>query len=1003
MAEDKKQLKIEFVASENVSEAISRIVATLGDSQLGRAITSAGAGLAGLKAGFDIVTGAISTAIHGFESLIKAGLKADQADRNLVQSLAFVGEYSNKAFQSISEFANEIERTTGVSDEQVKSLISLGLNLGMTAEQATKAAEAAINFGAATGQSAEFVLRQLNVTLSGTAGRLGNQVGIIGNLTKAQLVNGEAIEILRNKYANFAAQSAKGLEGSLHHVSVAFGNIIEEISKFITQNELVSEIVHAVGKALQFVADSIASFRNFLNENSNEIKQWLNALASAGAIIGGLIVAFNALTIAQNLAAVAMRGLLLVMNINPFMLMITLVGGALVAAFKYFNVTIEDVIGVLKVMVGYAIMPLTQAIGFLLGSIGTAAQALGLKFGESLVKASESLKSLSNNLIESGKQQLEASQAAKKHKEEIDSLNYATKGFETQLDKQSQMLAKLEQDFTRNSNAAKNAIDAIKDFAPQLSLNEWKQNYDVFLKNLNDLKNNAITIKATIEQQGGAKNAAQEALLKQAIEAETQAQIAIQAIKIKNFQQERQAKLKEVDIALAYELARNIQVADEIYLKRVAYEQSLRQKQLEIATQRIIDEQGIQRNGIDVMTEAKLKAQEVALNSEKQALEASLNLAVSMELRKQAQLIQIRNSALSGLGGAAGASLQADQEIINAQNRNEILKTLREQNLISEQQYLNLSMQNAMQLEQAKTNALVAIHTQRAELLGLTDAALNDRIAKEQLEYSRRLESLRIAKENELITEQEYQQAFLQAEYEYQSNLNEIQMQFYNQRADLAMKQYDTWNEMLAKIQSAQVQHGAIMGAIIGAQNSVIMQTTQNALQETATMMQTGNQTQFEIGKAAAIANATIATLSASAKAFEALAGIPIVGPALATAASAAIFTAGMLKVQQIRATNYRKGGQADEGLTEVPHYLSGRSFILEGGERVIKTEQNKDLTLALEKINSGQITNAPTINITINGNADKSAVGSIKDAVIEALREASERGRPIISSRGVV
>jgi len=63
------------------------------------------------------------------------------------------------------------------------------------------------------------------------------------------------------------------------------------------------------------------------------------------------------------------------------------------------------------------------------------------------------------------------------------------------------------------------------------------------------------------------------------------------------------------------------------------------------------------------------------------------------------------------------------------------------------------------------------------------------------------------------------------------------------------------------------------------------------------------------LGKDAAIAGATISAISSAVKAYDAMAGIPIVGPALGAVAAAAALVAGMENVKKIEATKVPGGG----------------------------------------------------------------------------------------------
>lgn len=82
-------------------------------------------------------------------------------------------------------------------------------------------------------------------------------------------------------------------------------------------------------------------------------------------------------------------------------------------------------------------------------------------------------------------------------------------------------------------------------------------------------------------------------------------------------------------------------------------------------------------------------------------------------------------------------------------------------------------------------------------------------------------------------------------------------------------------------------------------------------------LARTGNSTLSAVYKTAAIANTTIKTYESATSAYAALAGIPVVGPALGTAAAAAAVAAGMANVAAISSTNagsFAAGGTIREG-----------------------------------------------------------------------------------------
>jgi hypothetical protein len=83
-------------------------------------------------------------------------------------------------------------------------------------------------------------------------------------------------------------------------------------------------------------------------------------------------------------------------------------------------------------------------------------------------------------------------------------------------------------------------------------------------------------------------------------------------------------------------------------------------------------------------------------------------------------------------------------------------------------------------------------------------------------------------------------------------------------------------------------------------------------------MMSSHSRAAFNIGKAAAISQTIIDTYRAAQGAYAALAGIPIVGPALGAAAAMAAIVVGIARVQQIKATQFGGGSVGAGGAAPV-------------------------------------------------------------------------------------
>lgn len=105
------------------------------------------------------------------------------------------------------------------------------------------------------------------------------------------------------------------------------------------------------------------------------------------------------------------------------------------------------------------------------------------------------------------------------------------------------------------------------------------------------------------------------------------------------------------------------------------------------------------------------------------------------------------------------------------------------------------------------------------------------------------------------------------------------------------------------------------------------VQAGKDALSNLTSLMDSENKKQFKIGKAAAISQAAVSTVASAQEAFKALAGIPVVGPALGAAAAAAALAAGKQRISSIKSQSFGSssvgGGGGGGGQAQAPAAVS--------------------------------------------------------------------------------
>jgi len=111
------------------------------------------------------------------------------------------------------------------------------------------------------------------------------------------------------------------------------------------------------------------------------------------------------------------------------------------------------------------------------------------------------------------------------------------------------------------------------------------------------------------------------------------------------------------------------------------------------------------------------------------------------------------------------------------------------------------------------------------------------------------------------------------------------------------------------------------------------LNASSNFFGDLSTLQKLENKKAFKIGKAAAIAQATVNTYNSATAAYASLAGIPLVGPALGATAAGAAVVAGLINVAAIRAQEpgFMLGGYTGNvGRREVAGVVHGQEYVFD-------------------------------------------------------------------------
>ena len=131
--------------------------------------------------------------------------------KNEMKLKAALGE-RGAMFETLKKQSEELRDKTAIDDETILSAQSFLAVQGRTEKQIKKLTKTALDLSVVLGTDVLTATRYLDQTFEGTIGRLGKYDERLKTLTDSQLENGDAVDLLAEKYKGMAEKSATSLD-----------------------------------------------------------------------------------------------------------------------------------------------------------------------------------------------------------------------------------------------------------------------------------------------------------------------------------------------------------------------------------------------------------------------------------------------------------------------------------------------------------------------------------------------------------------------------------------------------------------------------------------------------------------------------------------------------------------------------------------------------------------------------------------------------------------------
>lgn len=195
-------------ASKKLSTTVSGVIKGLGKNGLVGALGAVGLASQGLTSTLGAVVKIarkVSETMNECTNAYKAQLIAERSLDTAIQNNPFISGLSSKA---LKEFASDMQRVSNYGDEELIPMMANLVSLGRTEAETMQIMSVAMDMSAGMGISLDSAITQLNATLNGNIGRLGQQNAELKGLTEEELKQGKAVEILGEKFKGLSSATA---------------------------------------------------------------------------------------------------------------------------------------------------------------------------------------------------------------------------------------------------------------------------------------------------------------------------------------------------------------------------------------------------------------------------------------------------------------------------------------------------------------------------------------------------------------------------------------------------------------------------------------------------------------------------------------------------------------------------------------------------------------------------------------------------------------------------
>ena len=218
-------------SSKKLSSTISGAIKGLGKNGLVGALGSVGLALGGVGLALGVAKKAFQAVSKVVAECSEAYKKQHIAEEQLRQAINNNPYVTGESTKALLDFASAIQKTSNYGDEELIPFMTKLISSGRSEAETMKIMQTAVDMSATGVMSLDQAVNQLNATMNGNLGRLGQQNAELKALSKEELEAGKAVDILSEKFkgqSELSVDTSKQLKNAWGDLKETFGKTFEK-------------------------------------------------------------------------------------------------------------------------------------------------------------------------------------------------------------------------------------------------------------------------------------------------------------------------------------------------------------------------------------------------------------------------------------------------------------------------------------------------------------------------------------------------------------------------------------------------------------------------------------------------------------------------------------------------------------------------------------------------------------------------------------------------------